>query len=90
MLLVNSATVNCGVYQYGKRLWNSINKNSVMYKYVEISTSEEFLDIDSKPKIILFPEKKFSTGISEALRVTLIALSCLFLGGYFGNFDKHL
>lgn len=54
MLLVNSATVNCGVYQYGKRLWNSINKYSVIYKYIEVSTPEEFFNIDCKPKVILF------------------------------------
>jgi hypothetical protein len=54
MLLVNSTTENCGVYQYGKRLWKSISGHSDGYKYVEVSTAVEFLEFCTKPKVILF------------------------------------
>jgi hypothetical protein len=54
MLLVNSTTENCGVYQYGKRLWQSICGCSVQYRYIEVSTAAEFLELRDKPKVILF------------------------------------
>lgn len=42
---INSKIKNCGVYQYGVRLWESLKKTNLDITYFEIQSKEEFLSL---------------------------------------------
>lgn len=58
ILIVNSKISNCGVYQYGKRLFEILNNGACkyIYKYIEIDCKDEFLfQIEKiKPNVIIY------------------------------------
>lgn len=45
---INSKKESCGVYQYGRRLWDSIKKSNFDIQYFEIETLNEFMSLDFK------------------------------------------
>jgi hypothetical protein len=50
-LFINTSQQSCGVYQYGLRLFNILNKDNG-YDYIECSTLEKFLDIEFNKYIV--------------------------------------
>lgn len=42
---INSKVKNCGVYQYGLRIWDALKKTNLDIKYFEIQSKEEFLSL---------------------------------------------
>jgi len=51
---INSKTKNCGVYQYGLRIWDIIKESKLDISYHEIETLEEFYKLDLNNVDILF------------------------------------
>lgn len=51
---INSKKENCGVYQYGLRVWDCIKSSKLDVKYFEIENLEEFYALDLKNVDILF------------------------------------
>lgn len=51
---INSKKKNCGVYQYGLRIWDSIKNSNLDIKYYEIETIEEFTKLDFYDIDIIF------------------------------------
>lgn len=52
---INSKQKQCGVYQYGVRLWESIKESNLDIEYHEIANENEFLSLDfSQVTLILF------------------------------------
>lgn len=51
---INSKKENCGVYQYGLRLWDSIKHSKFDVSYFEIENFEEFLSLDFSGVDLLF------------------------------------
>jgi len=51
---INSKKEQCGVYQYGKRVWNAIQHSKLDITYYEIETLEEFYKLDLNNVDILF------------------------------------
>ena len=42
---INSKQPNCGVYQYGRRMWDAIQHSDLDISYFEITTLEEFMKL---------------------------------------------
>jgi hypothetical protein len=51
---INSKKENCGVYQYGKRIWDALQHSKLDVTYHEIETLEEFYKLDLDSVNILF------------------------------------
>lgn len=52
---INSKNKNCGVYQYGLRLWDSIKNSKLQISYFEIDNFEDFKSLDfSGVDLIIF------------------------------------
>ena len=51
---INSKKENCGVYQYGKRIWDALQHSKLDVIYHEIETLEEFYKLDLNSVDILF------------------------------------
>jgi hypothetical protein len=51
---INSKAKNCGVYQYGLRLWDSIKNSKYNISYYEINTKEEFYSLNISDADIIF------------------------------------
>jgi hypothetical protein len=51
---INSKQKECGVYQYGRRLWDSLKDSTLNIQYFEISDAKEFLLLDFTDVSILF------------------------------------
>jgi hypothetical protein len=43
---INSKKLNCGVYQYGFRVWNCLKNSDLNIHYFEIENKQEFLNLD--------------------------------------------
>ena len=54
VLFINSKVENCGVYQYGLRVWNIIKKSSFDISYHEVSTKSEFFEINFSSVDLVF------------------------------------
>jgi hypothetical protein len=51
---INSKKENCGVYQYGKRIWDALQHSKLDITYHEIETLKEFYKLDLNSVDILF------------------------------------
>ena len=51
---INSKTKNCGVYQYGLRIWDIIKESKLDISYHEIDNLNEFYNLDLNSVDILF------------------------------------
>ena len=51
---INSKKENCGVYQYGLRIWDSLKDSNLNIKYFEIETRNEFDQLELSDVDILF------------------------------------
>jgi hypothetical protein len=51
---INSRRENCGVYQYGLRIWDALKESKLDISYYEIETIEEFYKLDLNSVDILF------------------------------------
>ncbi|NBO36318.1 hypothetical protein EBU91_02100, partial [bacterium] len=57
VVFVNHNVVNCGVYQYGKRVFDISQKSKIYdFQYVEVTCVEDLLTFiqDKKPSIIFY------------------------------------
>ena len=46
ILFLNHGTINCGVYQYGKRLYNILAKDELIkYYYQEVTSEEQYISV---------------------------------------------
>lgn len=54
IIFINSKKENCGVYQYGLRLWENIKYSNIDIKYYEIEDLSEFMSLDFENVDILF------------------------------------
>jgi tetrameric-type glycyl-tRNA synthetase alpha subunit len=51
---INSRRENCGVYQYGLRIWDALKESKLDVTYHEIETTEQFYKLDLNSVDILF------------------------------------
>lgn len=51
---INSKKENCGVYQYGLRIWDSVKNSKLNIEYHEISNLKEFSSLDLSNVDIIF------------------------------------
>jgi len=54
ILFVNNKTINCGVYQYGKRVGKILSPRLSFFHYCEVVSLEEFLNLKDNYDIIVF------------------------------------
>lgn len=99
---INSKQKECGVYQYGVRLWDAIKDANLDIKYFEISSSEEFLSLDFSDVSIVFfnwieggsngPFAWYTHSLAEHLKTKNIqTVSILHTHNYFSTtFDNFI
>lgn len=51
---INSKKPNCGVYQYGVRIWNSLKDSDLDIQYFEIENKQDFLDLNFSNVDLIF------------------------------------
>lgn len=98
IVFVNHNVINCGVYQYGKRVFDICQKSKIYdFQYIESTCSEDLFTFvqDKKPSIIFYnylPDTMpwFNDSIFQEIKSLGVKQGNIVHNCQYGNFDFYL